>query len=206
MAHILYMGYFCNENLFDYLVKNGSKSSHARQQLETKLLDGMIPNLNDDTLEMISYMPDIANIRSEVGTGERYKGCNINYLWCNKNSIKSVLRAMKQNLCCIKKWAKKSGKKVIFMYSTNPIHLIPALLLRRIGGYKIVTLCSEVSVFRRSDGATLATRVSRRISALLDNSFNGYILLSKYMNEVVNKKRRPFIVVEGVAQEPLVPP
>ena len=50
---ILYLGYFCNEKLFDELVKTGSKSSHARQQLETKLINGIIKRKGNNTLSVV---------------------------------------------------------------------------------------------------------------------------------------------------------
>lgn len=200
--NLLYMGYFCNETLFNTLVANGSNSSHARQQLEKKMLDGIIANLNADHLQIVSYLPRVEKVSVAEGSGEEYHGVHIEYLWCNKRSIGSVVRAIFRNIGFLRKWSRNKGHKVVLTYSTNPIHVIPALLMRKIGRYKIVTLCSEVSNFRRTDG-NLIGKVSRRISSILDNSFDGYILLSKYMNEVTNLKKKPFIVMEGIAQNPL---
>lgn len=188
---ILYLGYFCNEKLFDELVKTGSKSSHARQQLETKLINGIIKRKGNNTLSVVSYIPEIGNDWKQTRNGECYSGVSVKYLWCNKKKIISIITAIYQNLCYIKSWAQSENKKIVITYSVNPIHVIPALLLRKKCKYKIITLCSEISIFRRTENMSFASKISKKISKWLDNSFDGYILLSKYMNEVVNKKRKP---------------
>lgn len=198
--NILYLGYFCNDELFDELVKKGSKGSHARQQLEKKLLNGIIENIDKETLEIISYLPETKEVHYEVGESEVYREIKIKYLWCAKNSLTSVVRSLLKNISLIRKWAKDSDTNIVLTYSANPLHIIPAFLLRRIYRYKVVTLCSEVSVYRRVDGLGFVGRVSKKISALLDNSFDGYIILTKYMNELVNKKNKPYLVMEGIAQ------
>lgn len=199
--NILYMGYFCNEKLFNDLVSAGSKGSHARQQLETKLINGMIAKKDKHSLELVSYLPYVSNYVGEIAEGENYLDIKIKYLWCNKNKISSVIKAMISNMRSIAKWSKNKQEKVVLTYSVNPLHVIPLFLLRRICHFEVLTLCSEVSVFRRTENVSLAGRISRKISSILDNGFDGYIFLSPYMNEVVNLKNRPFIVMEGIADE-----
>lgn len=199
---ILYMGYFCNEILFNQLVKNGSNGSHARQQLETKLINGLIEVLGNNRLQIISYLPLIDKINEDAGDGEIYSGIQIEYLWCNKNKILSLLKAFIKNLSHIRQWCKGKNEKIVLTYSTNIIHVVPLVLLRKIYKFKVITICSEVSAFRRKQKLGLFGRVNRCVSSILDNSFDGYILLSKYMNEVVNSKKKPFVIVEGIASEP----
>lgn len=200
--NILYLGYFCKEELFNELVENGSNGSHARQQLETKLLDGVLQVLEPGELDIISYLPEIKHVRHKAGDKENYHGVKIRYLWCKKNKLGSVIHALQQNIRFIKDWAKGKEDKTVITYSANPIHVIPAILLRRKYHYKVVTICSEISLYRRNENISLAGRISRKISSYLDNCFDGYILLSKYMNEIVNKKEKPYLVMEGIASEP----
>lgn len=195
------MGYFCNEQTFNELVESGSGSSHARQQLETKLLNGLIEEKKDNSIKVISYLPKIKTIYKEKGEKEVYKGIKIRHLWCDKNKLISVFFALKKNIELIKVWASKEGEKVILIYSANPIHIIPAFMLRKKFNLKIVTLCSEISIYRRKDKENIVTKISRQISHFWDGHFNGYILLSKYMNEVVNKKNRPYMIMEGISRD-----
>ena len=200
--NLLYMGYFCNEKLFDRLVESGSKSSHARQQLETKLINGLVEVLGEKKFEMISYLPLMnKGIADEAGRGEVYHGINIRYLWCDKRNVFSLLQAVYRNAAFVKQWTANRNSKVVLTYSSNPLHVLPLLLLKKKYKIKIVTLCSEVSVFRRKDGINFIGRVSRKVSSFLENCFDGYVFLSKYMNEVTNKKNRPYIVMEGIAGE-----
>lgn len=198
---ILYMGYFCNEQVFNRLVANGSNSSHARQQLETKLLTGLIAEKRNDSLQIISYLPEMQEVKKDVGKGEEYHNVDVKYTWCNKRNPISVMKALYQNKKSIKSWAKNTREKVAITYSVNPINVIPLLWLRRKYNYKVITLCSEISIFRRKDANNLVGYLSTKISSLLDNSFDGYILLTPYMNEIVNTGKRPYLLMEGIADE-----
>lgn len=195
---VLYMGYFCNEELFNELVTKGTKSSHARQQLERKLLKGMSASMQQkDAFEIISYLPKVSGIEQ---CGEVWNGVKIKYVWCNKKNPFSVLKAIFSNIANIIAWGREAGEKVIFMYSVNPLHALPAFMLRKILGYKIVTLCPEVSNYRRVAERQTVARISRKIEKCMDNGFDGYVVLTEAMNEVVNRKNRPYIVMEGIAE------
>ncbi len=199
---ILYMGYFCNEKLFNQLVRAGSKGSHARQQLEMKLLDGFIEVLGDNRLEIVSYLPLFESVKRSARGGEVYHGIKIHYLWCDKHKISSLIHAFRKNLSYIRHWCKGKKEKVVLSYSTNIIHVVPLFLLRKIYKFKVVSLCSEVSTFRRKENMNLFGFINRKVTSFLDNGFDGYILLSEYMNEVINNRKKPYIVMEGVAKEP----
>ena len=63
----------------------------------------------------------------------------------------------------------------------------------------MVTLCPEVSVYRKNEKKQMVSLISRKIEHKLDNSFDGYIVLTKYMNEIVNIRNKPYMVMEGIA-------
>lgn len=194
---ILYLGYFCKEELFNFLVENGSKGSHARQELENKLLRGLLQNITkNDTLEAISYLP---NILKKKEKGEIWNTIPIKYLWCNKKNPISVVQCIFHNLFNIISWCKRKKIKIILIYSANPLHAIPALFLRKCLRYKVVTLCPEISIYRRNGKKQVASIISRKIEHWLDNSFDGYIVLTEQMNEIVNIKNHPFLVMEGIS-------
>ncbi|MCI9152203.1 glycosyltransferase [Lachnospiraceae bacterium] len=196
---ILYLGYFCNESLFNTLVKKGSNSSHARQQFERKLLCGLKENMKDNSIHIRSYLPLMDRHLRKIN-GENYCGYDIDYMWCEKR-IGGVLNALISNKKYIENWASRSGgKKVILTYSANPLHCIPAMLLRRKYGYKVVTISSEISVFRRPPKNLILFWIWKKISFYLENNFDAYILLSKYMNNVVNTTNKPYIVMEGFSE------
>ncbi len=195
--NILYMGYFCNEQLFNSLVEKGSNSSHARQQLENKLLRGLIANMSQgETISVVSYLP---NLLVSKRKGEIWNGIAIKYLWCNKKNVISVIRCIFSNARSIISWCKAKTSKIVLIYSVNPLHAIPALFLRRWLKYKVITLCPEVSVYRKNDKKQIVSLISRKIEHWLDNSFDGYIVLTEFMNEIVNLKKKPYLVMEGIA-------
>lgn len=196
---ILYMGYFCNEDLFNELVEKGSNGSHARQQFEKKLLYGITQNSERYSLKLRSYLPLVDEKLSEIRR-ENYEGLCIEYLWCKKSML-SMWRGLISNINFIKDWAADGNeKKIILTYSANPLHCVPAILLRRKYGYKIVTITSEISTYRKKFGNGLFFDFKKKISCFLENKFDGYILLSKYMNEIINNKNKPYLVMEGFAE------
>lgn len=202
--NILYMGYFCNEKLFDDLVSSGSKGSHARQQFERKLLDGISQNMQEHKFKMISYLP-LVNDKFADLKGETYKNYPIVYLWCKKK-ITDILSCIKRNKKLIKEWVKEDDEeKIILTYSANPLHCIPAMMLRKKYGYKIVTISSEISIHRRKEKRNPLQWLKTKVSYYLENNFDAYILLSKYMGELVNQKNKPFIVMEGFGEVMEVP-
>ena len=99
------------------------------------------------------------------------------------------------------KWSiiNRRENKIILIYSVNLLHAMPALCLRKYLNYKVVTLSSEVSLYRRKKKGQIISNVSRKIEQGLDNCFDGYIVLTKYMDEVINKNGMPSIVIEGIA-------
>lgn len=193
------MGYYCNEDLFNKLVECGSQSSHARQQFERKLLDGICQNMKGHSFKMVSYLPFV-NAQFAEQEGEDYKGYPITFLWCKK-SVTDILRCIRQNKKYIKEWAKNAGEdKIVLTYSANPLHCIPAMNLRKKYGYKIVTISSEVSIHRRRNKYNPLTWLKIKVTYYLENNFDGYVLLSKYMGELVNQKNKPYTVVEGFGE------
>lgn len=198
---LLYLGYFCEEKLFDSLVAHGSKSSHARQQFETNLIDGLQMQTDIDSLYLISYLPQVKSLQKKFGSEGNYKGLKIKYLWCNKKNPLAVIKTIVINLSKIFSLSKKSGVRIVVTYGANPLHIIPVFVLKKLCGLKIISICSEISMFRRKENIGIATKVSRKISGAFENGFDGYILLTEYMNEIINKKKAPFLVLEGMVRK-----
>ncbi|NLV90534.1 MAG: glycosyltransferase family 4 protein [Tenericutes bacterium] len=42
-------------------------------------------------------------------------------------------------------------------------------------------------------------KISSKLNQFFQNKFDGYILLTKYMNKIINTRNKPFIVIEGFA-------
>jgi glycosyltransferase involved in cell wall biosynthesis len=44
-----------------------------------------------------------------------------------------------------------------------------------------------------------SNKISSKLNQFFQNKFDGYILLTKYMNKIINTRNKPFIVIEGFA-------
>lgn len=210
---ILYLGSFCESDLFDKIINNSKKNkpSIAQQKLERLLLEGLC-NIECYKVSAISIVPI-----------PRYP--QYNHLLFKQNAKplanKSkllyfsfinlpVLKQLSLFVSCFIKifdWLFKNRRdksKVIFIYSMNLYESIPALFLRLFFRHKVITIVTEINRFRfvskTSPLLYFKMQINRAISNLINYSFDGYILLTQAMNEIINKYKRPFIVVEGIAE------
>jgi len=208
---ILYNGCYCGENLFNIILKSQDvPMSYAQEKLEKMLFKGF--NINDcSKITAISSVP----VRAYPG--------NKKIFWCFKkvNLEKNIL--LKQlpflNFLIIKqimimfgsfietlKWVTRNWKnknKVMLSYSANPPVLIPMLFLCKLFKIKSVIIVTEIPKFRLFNGQTSMIRsvllkVMLKVSEWLHESFDGYIMMTEYMNEQINKKKKPYVVVEGM--------
>ncbi len=194
---LLYMGYYCEDDFFNTLSNNNYDVSHAAHQLEKNIIKGLVQHGKITKGDIISYIPTTnLSIKSKYNNTS-----NIKFLYCNKKSIVSVVKAILINIVNLIKWSYKNKNQdsVILMYSTNLLHAVPAILLKKTLNFKVITICTEISTFRRIKNPI--SRVIYKLQSFLDNSFDGYVLLTEQMNEKTNRNKKPYVVMEGIATD-----
>lgn len=83
---------------------------------------------------------------------------------------------------------------------------IPAMLIAKTFGIKIIVLVPDVpehviSYTKRSGQIRfMLTKLSLVLNKLVENRFDGYVLLTEQMIELVNLKKKPYIVIEGMIE------
>ena len=80
----------------------------------------------------------------------------------------------------------------------------PTLMVGKLFGVKVIGYVADIPQMyhhQTSDKQPLYKRVLKRLYSVTSIYYNGYILLSEYMNEHVNKYGKPYIIVEGLVDD-----
>lgn len=201
---ILYLSYFAAPELFSQLCEAKLDMSVARQNYDICMLNNLLSGelIDPDDLEIVSYLPynQAVHQKPEKGT---YRGKEISYIWTRRENPVTILQAMHQVKKKIQEWLKKTEgeKRVLLTYATNPVLLAPTLHLHN--QVPLVTICSEVPKYRNmTEGTKSINSIKKKAFSFFNDRMDGYIYMSKYMDEVCNPHNRPWTVVEGMTEVP----
>ena len=198
---ILYLSYFSSPEIFTKICHAGLSPSEARQNYETAFLNHLLTDKEEaENLTIISYLPYHKTL-GEVPYEDLYLGKKIDYVWTSRNRIFDILKAMRRVKKLVKAWLKETEgeERIILTYAANPILLQPIMSI--IKHTKLVTICSEVPKYRNmTEGSKILNTIKKRVFSHYNEKMDGYIYMSEYMNEVCNKKKAPWIVVEGMTE------
>lgn len=194
---ILYLGYYCNEELFLRLAKQDADLSIAAHKYETQLLENLALTIDPSNVSIVSSLSYLDS-SMERHEEDSFAGMKLRYVWKKRGGIRSIFSAIKQAKKYIKQWLNETcgEERIILTYATNFVLLYPFLFGRK--KVKIVTICSEIPQYRILTGSKIKQKVKRTIHTKLNNRMDGYIFFSRYMNEKTNPNKKPYLVVEGL--------
>jgi glycosyltransferase involved in cell wall biosynthesis len=207
---ILFNGCYCGDDIFDLIVKSQDiPMSYAQEKLEKMIFKGAA--FNEINITAISSIP----VRA-------YPGNRI--LWW-KSKVRNINESVKLihlafiNLLIIKQlifflgsfyqtfiWCLKNRNnknKAMLSYSANPPILLPMLFICKLFRVKSFIIVTEITELRFFDGQSSILRsfllkIMLKVSTFLHESFDGYILITESMNQMVNKRKSPYFVMEGM--------
>lgn len=194
---ILYLGYFCTEELFLELSSKDKDFSIAAHKYETQLLSNLakvVDPANVKVLSILSYM-DEGTERKEK---DSFCGLDLSYVWKKRGGTIPSFSTFKAVRKQVKEWlrAVKGEECIVLTYATNFALLSPFLFGKK--KVKIVTICSEIPQYRILTGSKIQRWLKKTINTTLNNRMDGYVFFSKYMNEKTNPRKKPYITVEGL--------
>lgn len=194
---ILYLGYFCTEELFLNLSKKDKDFSVAAHKYEKQLLTNLSKLLNPSDIKCISVLSYLKE-DSARETRDSFCGIEIQYVWKERKKTLPSLTAFKNIKQLVSCWLKETDgeERIVVTYATNLLLMYPFLFTKR--GVKIVTICSELPQYRIQTGNKIKRWAKKVVNVKLNKLMDGYVFFSKHMNEKTNPKNKPFIVVEGL--------
>ena len=202
---IIYLSSVCSQSRFDRLVERGRiVSQFQNQKFHHLLLTGLVETGNHN-IQVISFCPQMRT--SQVFYHQEQEEENgVHYIYpgyIDRSFINPVSRFF-TTLKCIKKIMVKDG--VIVCNIMNFEECLAALLYRFF--HKQTKICAIVAdVPGLTSGANNVSsskwkiKLSRMALSLLvkaNKRYDGYLFLTEAMNDVVNKKHKPYAVVEGL--------
>lgn len=204
--NILYFSSVCSQITFDNLSSKGliQKLPQA-QKYHTLMLEGLRNNIDGD-LKVLSSYPVVGKSSKRLFPEKREKIENIEYIYLGFIQIPFVrqyfLRRNAKRI--LKKYLKNHEDTVVICDILNRSIASAALSVckkKRIIVCGIVTDVPGHSADARKKTYSFAKRIFMKVSSILskndENKYDCYLFLTKNMNEVINKKNRPFIVIEG---------
>lgn len=202
--NIIYLTSACSQRRFDSMVEKGEMTKMPQAQKYHHLLLEGLRKVFDDDLTVISSYPvtgksqKVFKQETEIEDGIKYIYPQfINYplirqvlLWIN------TVRLIKKGI--------KDGNTIIVCDVLNKSICYAARFVRLIKKTKIIGIVTDVPGHTSGARAKLLPwwrRTLRQISGRLTKNsvkkYDGYLLLTEAMNDVVNPKDKPYIVIEG---------
>lgn len=202
---ILFFGLACNEKTFEkYIEKNTNPYSVAHYIFETELINQLenffkidhnyIFQMKNKKIHNSLVHKKIENITEKTLTK------HINYL---NLPVLNYITIFISTFIRIFSYSRKN-KNFIIISSINylPVALatiISSKLLKK-DNVIIFTDCSTGNAYtikNRNIIKNFFIKINKKIIEFCENSYDYYVLFSEPMNEIVNKKKKPFCVMEG---------
>ncbi len=202
---IIYLSSVCSQNRFERLVNSGKvKSQFQNQKFHHLLLTGLVETGNHN-IQVISFCPQVRTSKvffhqeQEEENGIRY----VYPSYIDRPFINPISRFFTTLKCIRKKIVKDS---VVVCNIMNFEECMAALFYRLF--HKQIKICAIVAdVPGLTSGANNVKTskwkktLSRMVLSMLvkaNKRYDGYLFLTEAMNDVVNKKNKPYVVVEGL--------
>lgn len=186
-------------------------------------LENNIIKFHNTIIEGLSEQNEITDIVSLIGLPISYKtnkkmiwkktnnyGNNVNYIQFGFINIPILKQLIIQKK--IKRFTKQyilKNKKddIIIIYDASFVTTIPEIVkLSKKYGIRSIAIFADIydymfDVKRKSNKCSLIKKLFIRKLNKTYNSTYGYIFLTEEMNNLVNKKNKPYIVMEGIISE-----
>lgn len=172
--------------------KQASSYVFAPQKFHRNIVEGLLEN--DHQVRVLSFLPsfvDYVNTIEEDGIQYSF----IRYI--NRTGIKHFQIA-KEVFHFIRKNSFKPD--AIICDTLNTSMCIGALVARLFNKICITAIITDLPKSVSKYDRRLISRLSSYLSDKYINVFDNYVLLTSQMNDVVNMRNRPFIIMEGICE------
>lgn len=193
---LIYMAAICPDEQYSYLMEgNIKRTSFAAHKFNRLLSDGFA---SCDGVSVVRIINNAIHQKLKANlTDNDYKSDKYAYLKLCCGILKHF-NFLLENLKYIRNIQKKDENTVIVcdaLNITSALVCVLAHLLYRIRTVAIITdLPQYVGIVRRRK---LKTRLKDKVTLWAMNQFSAYVLLTEPMLDYVNKKKKPYCVVEG---------
>ncbi len=212
MKKIFYISTLCSPWLIDYIFNTSViKPGLAVQKFHRLLVEGLAFHNKSCCVETLSTLPisskihhqRLWNISSEVLDNIHYKYIPTINLPVLKNVIICIYAFVKTALWNLV--GRREDKVAIFDVRNLTI-TISALLACKLTNTKSIAIVTDLPnlITEGHMPNNLTSKVFNSLLTKILGYFDGYLLLTEQMNEVVNRHHKPYIIMEGLIDAKMV--
>ena len=195
-----------NKNEIDKTAKKKLENNIIK--FHNSIINGLANNSNVKNVYSLIGLP-ISNRTNRKILWHRKNDINnnINYLqvgFINMPIIKQIIISIKM-FNSFKKIIKKIKKEdLVVIYDASFVTVIPKIInYSHKKGIKSIGIFADIydymyKVDRKSNKSTLIKKVFINKLEKTYQKTNGYVFLTKYMNELINKYDKPYVIMEGI--------
>lgn len=207
MTNILYISSLSSPQVIEYLFNSSStKPLQSIQKFHRLFTEGI--KLSDDTviIETLSSVPVSANHTKWIWKIPMEKFNNICYRYIpfiNFPVLKDIIIFF-YSFFRIVIWRfsnQKNSNKIIVCDVLKLGITVSANLACKLTGIKVLAIVTDLPglmVVNSMSAKPLKLKIYNEITSKILSNFDGYILLTEQMNEIVNPKRKPYMIMEGL--------
>ena len=198
---ILYMSSLCSLKEYHRMFKMyGTTSSHASQKFHRLFVKGLVSNgyvVSTLSTRVISN----PNNNDLVKNSERENEVVFNYLpHCKIAKFNRAFSILK-TYSFLRNWFKDHPDSIVISDTINGEYSIAIFLYKLFHSITSVGLVLDVPAKRANEKRRGIKAIPFLIKNRLISCFDGYVFLTEAMNGFLNKKQKPYCVVEGIAED-----
>lgn len=178
----------------EYVEIKGVRVQQQAQKYNQLLMEGLVKN--GVKVDAISSRPINRSVDKSIffkSEKDTECGINYNYIWFVNYSFLRKLTVF-VNVFLKTLFIKTEKESVVVCDALNIAASFGALVAAKLRAKKIVGIVTDVPCHRPNN---VNVPMSEKINLWLMKHFDSYLLLTEQMNEIVNPKNRPYVVLEG---------
>ncbi|MBQ7462950.1 MAG: glycosyltransferase [Bacteroidaceae bacterium] len=204
MKQLLYISALVSEKKVDEEFKRTGKNPGFAIQKFSRLL---VRGIHSNGVKVVTLSPNIRDTKGYVRSSVEIED-DIVYKYIpyyNVPFIKHICVCIYTFIYVLRWGSVNKEDKIIICDVLSVSACLGALLASKINRIKSVAIVTDIYGLMVNGQQSFLSRAGKRINAFYVNSFNKYILLTEQMNEIVNLKRRPYIIMEALCDSTIIP-
>ena len=201
--NILYVSSLCSNGRFNKLFdKSKIKPTQQAQKYHRLMVEGLAQT-KGASIKVLSAIPVSRLMSSQFYyKGEIEEENEIEYRYLSFINL-PILRHICLFITCffsVLKWCLNNEKGVVICDVLNITVSIAILMASRIARVNSVGIVTDVPGFLAGmlkNRIGFKSKIVVLINTFAMNRFNSYVFLTEYMNALINKKHKPYVVIEG---------
>lgn len=211
-TNILYISTLCSPKVWDYIFNTSKrKPGQSAQKFHRLLVDGFSMHNDKCNVEALTSVPVVfKSHKRKIWTFKKENLGNVTYHhipFINLPFIKEFL-IFTYSFLRIVIWGfmHRGEVKIIVCDVLKMTPSVAAILASRFIRSKTIALVTDIPglMIASQNSKSIKIRVYNRVVKRFIHSYDGYVLLTKQMNELVNAKKRPFMIMEGLVSRDMV--